>query len=204
MDPGILTPASTDWSAIRTWRVQAREALIHERLSCGRSLRQQRSDEARRRLIESVDLAAYPTLGMYSPMRGEIDVLGLAAEHLNRGGRIGLPVVVDKSGPVEFWRWWPGMPMSKGIWNIPIPATRERVEPDALIVPLVGFDRALFRLGYGGGYYDRTLAQRTRRPFCVGLGFQTGLLPSIYPQAHDIPMDLIVTDEQVYSGQPPG
>src|SRR5579862_705838 len=202
MDPEISAPASTEWSAIRRWRVQAREALIHERLSCGRTVRQQRSDEARRRLVESVDLGSYRTLGVYSPMRGEIDVLGLAAEHLRRGGCIGLPVVVDKSAPVEFWRWWPDMPMSKGIWNIPIPATREPLEPDALIVPLVGFDRALFRLGYGGGYYDRTLAQLARRPFCVGLGFQSGLLPSIYPQAHDMPMDRIITDERVYSGKP--
>jgi 5-formyltetrahydrofolate cyclo-ligase len=173
--------------------------MIQERLSCGRTTRQQRSDKAKRRLVESVDLSRYRTLGLYSPMRGEIDVLDLAADHIARGGSLGLPVVVEKGAPVEFWRWHPGMPMALGIWNIPIPATRERIEPDALIVPLVGFDPALFRLGYGGGYYDRTLAQRPSKPCCIGLGYQSGILASIYPQPHDVPMDLIVTDEQFYA-----
>ena len=132
-------------------------------------------------------------------MRGEISLLDLAAEHVTRGGQVGLPVVVGKAAPVEFWRWWPGMSMRRGIWNIAIPATREPVEPDALIVPLVGFDAALYRLGYGGGYYDRTLQRMAPKPFCVGIGYQAGRLASIFPQAHDIPMDLIVTDEQVYS-----
>ena len=88
--------------------------------------------------------------------------------------------------------------MSRGIWNIPIPAKKERVLPEALIVPLLGFDAALYRLGYGGGYYDRTLAHATPRPYCVGLGLQSGLLPSIHPQRHDIPMDRIVTDQHIY------
>ena len=187
-----------DWSEIRPWRVHARQVLIAERLSCGRAVRQQRSHEAKRRLAENIELSRYPTLGVYSPMRGEIDIFDLAAGHLARGGSLGLPVVVQKGAPVEFWRWRPGMPMSRGLWNIPIPAVPERVEPDALIVPLVGFDRALFRLGYGGGYYDRTLAQLARKPFCIGFGYQSGMLPTIFPQAHDIPMDLIVTDERVY------
>ena len=187
-----------DWSAIRPWRVHARHVLIQERLSCGRTVRQRRSDEAKRCLVKNIELSRYPTLGVYSPMRGEIDISNLAAGHVARGGCLGLPVVVEKSAPVEFWRWWPGMPMSRGIWNIPIPAVRERVEPDALIVPLVGFDGALFRLGYGGGYYDRTLAQLTRRPFCIGFGYQSGMVPTIFPQAHDIPMDVIITDKRVY------
>jgi len=73
-------------------------------------------------------------------------------------------------------------------------AWREALDPDALIVPLVGFDPQRFRLGYGGGYYDRTIAAAARRPYCVGLGFEEARLESIFPQAHDIPMDLIVTD----------
>jgi 5-formyltetrahydrofolate cyclo-ligase len=198
MHPAIAEPTSNDWSDVRSWRVRARQVLIQERLSCGRTLRQHRSDKARRRLVENVELSRYPTLGVYSPIRGEIDILGLAADHLERGGCLALPVVVEKAAAVEFWRWWPGMPMSHGLWNIPIPATRDCVEPDALIVPLVGFDPALFRLGYGGGYYDRTLAHLTRRPFCIGLGYQSGMVPSIFPQSHDIPMDLIITDAQVY------
>lgn len=195
-------PTSLEWSAIRSWRVQARRALIKERLTREPTLRARSDDAAKRRLVASVDLSRYPTLGIYSPMRGEIDLLDLAAEHLIRGGHVGLPVVVEEAAPVEFWRWSPGMSMTRGIWNIAIPATRDPVEPDALIVPLVGFDSALYRLGYGGGYYDRTLQRMARKPFCVGIGYQAGKLASIFPQAHDIPMDLIVTDEQLYSQLP--
>jgi 5-formyltetrahydrofolate cyclo-ligase len=72
--------------------------------------------------------------------------------------------------------------------------TRDVVTPDACIVPLVGFDGEQYRLGYGGGYYDRTLAALERRAFCVGLGFAEARLPSIFPQPHDIPMQAIVTD----------
>jgi 5,10-methenyltetrahydrofolate synthetase len=92
--------------------------------------------------------------------------------------------------------------MERGLWDIPIPAVRELVQPDALIVPLVGFDSACYRLGYGGGYYDRTLAAAVKRPFCVGLGFNAGALSTIFPQMHDIPLDAIVTDRTVARAAP--
>ena len=86
--------------------------------------------------------------------------------------------------------------MTRGLWDIPVPAERDPVMPAAAIVPLVGFDPQRYRLGYGGGYYDRTLAAASPRPWCVGIGFSATRLPSIHPQPHDIPMDLIVTDEE--------
>jgi 5-formyltetrahydrofolate cyclo-ligase len=182
------------WSEIRHWRVEMRKRLIGQRLSLDPAARQAQGEAARRHLLERVDLRGFQTLGIYWPVRGEMDVRNLAIEHLKRGGRVGLPVVVTKSAPVEFWNWRPEMPMRRGIWNIPIPEQREVVTPEALIVPLVGFDGASYRLGYGGGYYDRTIAAAARRPYCVGLGFEAGRLESIFPQAHDIAMSLIVTD----------
>jgi 5-formyltetrahydrofolate cyclo-ligase len=107
-----------------------------------------------------------------------------------------LPVVVEKHAPVEFWRWRPEVPMSRGLFNIPIPAEREVVAPDVLIVPLVGFDGAGYRLGYGGGYYDRTLAASQPRPRTLGIAFAESELETIYPQAHDIPMSRIITDRR--------
>jgi 5-formyltetrahydrofolate cyclo-ligase len=154
-------------------------------------VRQEKGDAAKGKLLASMDLKQYPVLGIYWPMRGEIDVRDIARQHT---GVVGLPVVVEKGAPVEFWRWQPGMGMKRGVWNIPIPMTRDVVIPDACIVPLVGFDGEHYRLGYGGGYYDRTLAALGRRPFCVGLGFAEAQLPSIFPQPHDIPMNAIVTD----------
>ena len=194
---GIDAPSG--WPEIRAWRKRAREKLLSDRLAMPVHARALRAQEAKRRLEKLVDLARYPTLGVYWPMRGEMDVRDIARKHIAAGGIVGLPVVVERSAPVEFWAWQPGMKMQRGIWDIPIPAERSMLIPDALIVPLVGYDPQRYRLGYGGGYYDRTLATLPRRPYCVGLGYAEGHLPTIYPQPHDIPMDLIITDRIVLS-----
>lgn len=186
-------PSSPDWNAVRPWRVGMRKALIGRRLALDAAVRRAEGERAKQRLVESVELGRFATLGVYWPVRGEIDVRDLAVAHLKNGGRVALPVVVTKSAPVEFWSWRPDMPMSRGLWNIPVPAQREVLSPDALIVPLVGFDPQRFRLGYGGGYYDRTIAAAARRPWCIGLGYAAARLDSIFPQPHDMPMDLIVT-----------
>jgi len=96
--------------------------------------------------------------------------------------------------PLEFRAWAPDAKLVPGIWNIPVPADGAVIEPDALLVPLVGFDSEGYRLGYGGGYYDRTLASRRRKPLTIGVGFELSELPTIHPQPHDIPMDAIVTE----------
>lgn len=187
------------WPEIRAWRKQTRDKLLADRVAMPVHARGLRAQEAKRRLESNVDLRRYHTLGVYWPMRAEMDVRDIARKHIAAGGVIGLPVVVERSAPVEFWAWRPGMKMQPGIWNIPIPAERSVLVPDALIVPLVGYDGERYRLGYGGGYYDRTLAAAPRRPLCVGLGFSEGHLPTIHPQPHDIPMDLIITDRIVLS-----
>lgn len=161
-----------------------------------RTIRAAQGEAARRHLTARVDLGAYEVIGIYWPMRGEIDVRELARLQADRGGLIALPVVVAPAAPVEFWRWVPGMTMRHGVWNIPIPAEREVVVPQALIVPLVGYDAKRYRLGYGGGYYDRTLAASRARPVCIGLGYKEARLDSIYPQPHDVPMDMIITDDE--------
>ena len=189
--------APESWKEIQAWRKTTRDALIAQRLGLASHVRRARGEQAKRRLLEAVDLKQYPTVGLYSPMRGEIDVRDVARDHCEAGGVVGLPVVVERSAPVEFWRWYPGMKMQRGIWDIPIPAQREVVTPDLLIIPLVGFDAQGYRLGYGGGYYDRTIAAAARRPLCVGLGYTEASLATIYPQPHDIPMNMVVTDRIV-------
>jgi 5-formyltetrahydrofolate cyclo-ligase len=96
-----------------------------------------------------------------------------------------------------FREWTPGAPMAPGIWNIPVPAEGETLSPTVLLAPLVGFDGCGYRLGYGGGYYDRTLAAAMPRPLAIGVGFEASRLETIHPQPHDIPMDLIVTEQEI-------
>ncbi len=195
-DP-IPAPPSIDWEHIRRWRALMREELIRRRMALAPDVRRTLSERARTHLVQAVDLNAYRVLGFCWPIRGEFDVRNIAKEHIAAGGLVALPVVVQKAAPVEFWRWHPGAPMQRGIWNIPIPREREVLMPDAVIVPLVGFDERRFRLGYGGGYFDRTLAAAAPRPYAIGLGYADAAIPTIYPQTHDIPMNLIVTDEAV-------
>jgi 5-formyltetrahydrofolate cyclo-ligase len=196
-------PASNNWDDIRAWRRQMREALITERLALPSPERRAQGEQAKRHL-EQVDLSRYETLGLYWPIRGEIDSRDIASRHVEAGGRVALPVVVTRGAPVEFWSWRLGEPLQKGLWNIPSPEKRDSVIPQALIVPLVGFDAQCYRLGYGGGYYDRTLAaltEQSARPFCVGLGYGMHRLDSIRPQPHDIPLDMIVTDHSIVTSR---
>jgi 5-formyltetrahydrofolate cyclo-ligase len=133
-------------------------------------------------------------VGCYWPMRREADCLPYAREVLVAGGRIALPVVVAHGKPLEFRLWTEKTRMEAGVWNIPQPAEGSSVSPTALVIPVLGFDEAGFRLGYGAGYYDITLAALSPRPFTVGVGFESARLGSIYPQPHDIPLDVVVTE----------
>jgi 5-formyltetrahydrofolate cyclo-ligase len=134
-------------------------------------------------------------LGFYWPMKGEPDLLPFVRSMLPALAAAALPVVVERRQPLEFWRWTADTELSnRGVWNIPQPATRDVVAPDVLLVPLVGFDPQGFRLGYGGGYYDRTLARLAPRPLLIGVGYEQGRLATIRPQPHDIPLDIVITE----------
>jgi 5,10-methenyltetrahydrofolate synthetase len=111
-----------------------------------------------------------------------------------RGGRTALPIVVEKGQPLIFRAWKQGDRLEKGVWNIPIPAEGDPILPDIVISPVVGVDPNRYRLGYGGGFYDRTLAAMPRKPLVIGIGYELQRIPTIYPQQHDIPMDRIVTE----------
>jgi 5-formyltetrahydrofolate cyclo-ligase len=189
-----LSP-SPDWDEVRSWRKRVRDDLLQRRAALSAETRRALSESACTRLMQAVDTRTFKVLGFCWPIRGEFDVRGIAKQHLASGGLVALPVVVHKSAPIEFWRWYPGMPMQTGIWNIPIPKARDVLTPDVVIAPLVGFDQSGYRLGYGGGYFDRTLAAAVPRPFAIGLGYADSALQTIYPQPHDIPMNLIVTDQ---------
>jgi 5-formyltetrahydrofolate cyclo-ligase len=114
------------------------------------------------------------------------------------GHALALPVMQGKSLPLVFRAWAPGDAMDKAVWGIAEPkADKPVLEPDIVLVPLLAFDATGWRLGYGGGYYDRTLAELTPRPLRIGLGYADAEIASIHPQPHDVPMSAIVTDEGV-------
>jgi len=113
------------------------------------------------------------------------------------GRRIGLPVINRETKQLRFHVWYPGCPMEEDAYGIPKPKDTEAFEPELLLVPCVGFGPKGLRLGYGGGFYDRTLAALRPRPFTVGLGFSHGYVPWLEPAPHDVPLDAMLAEDGV-------
>lgn len=189
--------APRDWPDVRLWRKARRAELIAARVAAGPRRRADWDAAITAQLLDGVSDLERRLVGFYWPFKGEYDVRAMARGLHARGTRLALPVVVEKNRPLEFRVWTPEARLVPGIWNIPVPADGAVVEPEALLVPLVGFDGQRYRLGYGGGYYDRTLASLRRKPIAIGIGFELGRLETIHPQPHDIPMDAIVTEARL-------
>ena len=109
--------------------------------------------------------------------------------------RIGLPVVDKLRKTLTFHAWYPGCPMEEDAYGIPKPKDTEEIMPTLLFVPCVGYGPSGYRLGYGGGFYDRTLASVQPRPFTVGLGYSQGWLPDLAPEPHDIALDALLNEK---------
>ena len=186
--------AVLSWDEIRRWRRERRADLIARRQAIPQAERRRLQPLILDRIERDFPELASALVGFYWPIRGELGAIDLIRRLIERGACAALPVVVDKNRPLEFRAWRPGDRLERGVWNIPIPAEGDAVRPTALLVPLVGFDPEGYRLGYGGGYYDRTLAALDPKPLAIGIGFELGRLSTIYPQPHDIPMDAIVTE----------
>lgn len=137
-------------------------------------------------------------LAGYMPIRTEINPLPAMAE-ASAHGRVGVPVIADAGQPLRFARWEPEMPMTLGLFGARIPEVCEYFEPEILIVPLVAFDAKGGRLGYGGGFYDRTLqALRARRAtLAIGFAYAAQEAEDLPLEPTDEPLDLIVTEQKV-------
>ena len=178
---------------VKAWRRGERERLIALRQAVPTFDRRQWGDRIEAALRNL--LAERPgILGVYWPFRAEFDPRPLIDWAVKAGRTVALPVVVDKKGPLEYRLWNPGDPLIDGVWGIPVPERRDPAVPQAVLAPVVGFDRECYRLGYGGGYFDRTLAALAPRPLAIGVGFELARLETIHPQDFDIPMDLVVTE----------
>lgn len=192
-----VPPVGDDWPSVNAWRRTVRRDLVARRMSVDPDTRARVTRAVVRRLDGEVPVTPGICIGFYWPFRGELDLRPLIGDFLTRGAGAALPVVVEKKAPVEFWSWAPKARMKRGEWNIPVPAERAPVTPDVLLIPLVGFDGGCYRLGNGGGYYDRTLAAMETTPLKIGVGFAFGRLDTIHPQAFDVPLDRIVTEAGV-------
>jgi 5-formyltetrahydrofolate cyclo-ligase len=184
-----------DAEAVKAWRRGERERLLALRQGLPVYERQrwsERIDAELRRLLRERPGA----LGVYWPFRAEFDPRPLVEWAVAEGRVVALPVVVDRKGPLEYRAWRPGEKLVDGVWHIPVPERREVVVPAMVLAPLVGFDGACYRLGYGGGYFDRTLAALVPRPLAIGVGFAVQALATIHPQPFDVPMDVIVTEDR--------
>lgn len=150
------------------------------------------------RLSEVLAPHAGKVLAGYMPMRSEISPLA-AMTQMAAHGPVCVPVIQGKGLPLRFARWTPEGAMVAGEFGAPVPAVQDWLEPDVLIVPLVAFDRQGGRLGYGGGFYDRTLAELRARGsvLAVGFAFAAQEATALPLEATDQPLDLIVTDREV-------
>lgn len=137
------------------------------------------------------------TIAFCMPIRAEADCRPLVEHLLTAGWQAAMPVVRKLDAPMEFRAWWPTAPMTADPFGIPVPATELSAYPDVILLPLVAFDAAGYRLGYGGGYFDRTLATMKPRPLSIGVGFDLAAVKDIHPERHDIPLDLIVTESGI-------
>jgi 5,10-methenyltetrahydrofolate synthetase len=180
------------------WRKQKRDELIAARMAAPQAAHADADAAVARRLDTCFDDVDPCLVGAYWPFRREFNVLPALDRLIAQGFTVALPVVLGKGQPLEFRPWDRQTKLASGVYDIPYPADGPAVQPTMLIVPLVGFDDDGYRLGYGGGFYDRTLEAMNPRPFCLGVGFELGHLPTIHPLPHDIPMNAIATEKSFY------
>lgn len=194
MNPPGETPAD-----LKQWRKEQREILLARRTA---SMPAERAvwDAAINHFLE----VGFPSLqgivvGFCWPYKGEVNLRPLIQKLRGHGSRTALPAVVAPRQPLEFREWWPGAPMKAGALGIPMPEGTPVLLPDAVLVPPVGFTDHGWRLGYGGGYFDRTLAVLSPQPLKICVAHELSRLPTIHPQPHDIAMDFVVTELGIHA-----
>ena len=202
VDPTYFDPLGTDPEQARDvarWRRAERKRLAGLREGLGQTGRAQASSFICGHLapfLASRGVGRGTVLAGTWPIRGEPDLRPLLSDLHGAGVTIALPVVKIRAAPLVFRRWTPGMRMVRGDWNIPVPPPEaDALVPDVTLAPCLGWDGDCYRLGWGGGYFDRSLAALAPRPLAIGIALAAARLPTIYPQPHDIPLDLIVTED---------
>lgn len=170
-----------------------RRELLANRQAIDAEVRRRRDGIIASRVVAWCSEHRPTCLGVYVAIRGEPDLMEAYRQIAAMGTRLVLPVVRGAEAPLAFIAWSPGDPLAKDSFGVPIPVAGEELQPDALLVPCVGFDARGYRLGYGGGFYDRTLAL-TPRPVAIGIAYAS-MRADFDVAPYDMPMDLVITDE---------
>lgn len=174
-------------------KARLRQQLIAARRALAPDVKAQADERIRQRLARWLDEHQVRVLGGYLPMAGEPDLMPLYAQLSSRGIRLALPVVLEKQHPLRYLGWQAGDPLARDASGTMAPAARQDfLQPDAVLAPCIGFTDEGLRLGFGGGYFDRTLAE-SPRPFAIGIAYASGRV-SFPAEAHDIPLDQVITD----------
>ena len=184
-----------DW---QTWRKQQRTHLVDCRRAVNKNDHYAWSQAITTLLQQGFPELCNKNIGIYWPIRGEFDPRPVGIHFQHQGATLALPEVANKHTPLCFQKWWANAPMKKGAYGIPTPENTGQVAVDVIMVPMLGFDSQGYRLGYGSGYFDRTLAVIKPRPLVIGIAFEVSRIASVDPQPHDIPMDFVVTEANIY------
>ncbi len=185
---------------LKAWRKAMRAQLVERRSSIAPVERAAWNETITTALIAGFGIPDEAVIGFCWPYKGEFDARHAVRHWREHGAVAALPEVVANRTPLQFRVWKPGVAMRAGVYDIPVPDGTEIVAPDIAVVPMNGYDQRGYRLGYGGGFFDRTLAAHERRIVAIGVAYGVLRLDTIHPQPHDIPMDFVVTEAGIYAG----
>jgi 5,10-methenyltetrahydrofolate synthetase len=185
------------WEEIKAWRKAKRAELIALRTRVAGDERRRWNDRLTDHLVSAFEIPEDAVVGFCWPYKAEFDARFAVRRWREAGAIAALPEVVRPKAPLVFRKWWPGAPTKPGVYDIPVPDGTDVVEPDIAIVPMNGFDARGYRLGYGGGFFDRTLEAFGRRIVAIGVAYEALRLETIHPQPHDLPMDFVVTEAAI-------
>jgi 5-formyltetrahydrofolate cyclo-ligase len=179
---------------------RARTAANVQRLQAHKTLGERAGLMLAQHELPVIRKEGFASVSGFYPYQAEINVLPLLARLGSEGWRTALPIVMAKGAPLTFRAWAPGEPTGRGIWDIHIPLeSAAELQPDVLLVPMLAFDRRGYRLGYGGGFYDRTLAElRKLKPVvAIGVAYALQEMDEIPAAPYDEPLDWILTERGV-------
>jgi 5,10-methenyltetrahydrofolate synthetase len=183
---------------VKAWRRATRERLLNARVALPADTLVHHRESIDRHLERGFPTLARGIVAFCWPYQNEYDARFLVRRLRDRGAVTALPVVVAPKTPLLFRAWHPGVQVQRGLYDIPYPVGSPEVRPDTVLLPMLGFDDAGYRLGYGGAFFDRTLAAIAVKPVVIGIAYELAHLDTIYPQPYDIPMDWVVTERGVY------